>query len=95
LVYGAGEHAGPLAGWFAASSDAWEKPLEEVHEFFANFTVFLVVIHLAGVFIESVIHKENLAAAMISGEKISSEKAGEETDGANVSGDKPLRQKSA
>jgi cytochrome b len=79
LVYGAGEHAGPAAGLFAASGDSWEKPLEEVHEFFANFTLFLVVIHLAGVLLESIIHKENLVAAMISGEKVSSEKVSGKT----------------
>ena len=71
FLYGAGDHAGPLAGLFAGGGDAWKKPLEEVHEFLANFTVFLVVIHLAGVALESIIHKENLVSAMISGEKVS------------------------
>jgi len=74
LLYGAEEHAGPLAGLFTVSSDAWKNPLEEIHEFLANFTVFLVVIHLGGVLLESVIHKENLVSAMINGEKLSDEK---------------------
>jgi len=43
--------------------------LEEIHEFFANFTVFLVVIHLVGVFFESVYHRESLVAAMLNGKK--------------------------
>ena len=46
-VYGAGDHAGPMAGLFVGSGDTWEKLLEEVHEFFANFTLFLVFIHVA------------------------------------------------
>jgi cytochrome b len=74
FLYGAGEHGGPLAVAFAANSDYWEKPLEEVHEFLANFTMFLVVIHLGGVLLESLIHRENLVAAMISGEKAKREK---------------------
>lgn len=43
--------------------------LEEVHEFFGNFTLFLVLIHLAGVFVESVLHKESLVRAMWNGRK--------------------------
>jgi cytochrome b len=69
LLYGAEEHAGPFATWFIADSFFWEEALEETHEFFANFTVLLVVIHLAGVFVESVLHKENLISAMWSGDK--------------------------
>jgi cytochrome b len=69
LLYGAGENAGPFATWFVADSHFWEGALEETHEFFANFTVFLVVIHLAGVIVESVLHKENLVRAMWDGDK--------------------------
>jgi cytochrome b len=69
FLYGSSEQAGPLAALFAAGGDAWKKSLEEVHEFLANFTAFLVVIHLVGVILESIIHKENLVSAMISGEK--------------------------
>ena len=43
--------------------------LEETHEFFANFTLFLVMVHLIGVFVESVFHKESLVKAMLSGKK--------------------------
>ena len=69
LLYGAEDHAGPFAAWFTANSHFWEEILEEFHEFFANFTVFLVVIHLAGVLVESVLHKENLVRAMWNGTK--------------------------
>ena len=68
-VYGAGEHAGPLASWFIQSSSFWGDFFEETHELFANFTVLLIVVHVAGVIVESMIHKENLVKAMIDGKK--------------------------
>jgi len=42
---------------------------EDVHELLANFTLFLIFVHIAGVFVSSVLHKENLVRAMISGQK--------------------------
>jgi cytochrome b len=68
-VYAADEHAGPLAFWLAGISEVWEDRLEEGHEFFADLTVVLVLIHLLGVLIESVLHKENLVGAMFTGYK--------------------------
>jgi len=47
---------------------------EELHEFFANFTVLLVMLHILGVYISSFLHKENLVNAMITGYKESSKK---------------------
>jgi cytochrome b len=71
-VYGAEEQAGPMASWFASNS-MWEDIFEELHEFLANFTMLLVVIHVGGVIIESLIHKENLVQAMIDGTKKSNQ----------------------
>lgn len=64
-VYGADQAAGPLA----AIGPANEKMWEELHEFFANFTLVLVAIHILGVILESYIHHENLLRAMIHGFK--------------------------
>ena len=68
-VYGAGDNAGPLAAWLGNSGYFLQDIFEEVHEFFANFTVLLVFIHVAGVIVESLIHGENLVRAMFTGYK--------------------------
>jgi cytochrome b len=68
-IYAAAEQAGPLAGLLMNSSEFMKEALEETHEFFANFTLFLVFIHIAGVIVESFIHRENLAKSMITGYK--------------------------
>lgn len=67
--YGVDEHAGPLAGAMVGVSEFWAEALEEVHEFFANFTVLLVFVHVAGVIVASLLHRENLARAMVTGYK--------------------------
>ena len=64
-VYGAEQAAGP----FAAIGSRYEKLWEEMHEFFANFTLILVALHVLGVLTESYIHKENLIKAMWNGRK--------------------------
>ena len=68
-AYGASESAGPLAGWLGNIGETGEDIFKEVHEFFANFTVFLVAIHVAGVIFESLAHRENLVRAMFNGHK--------------------------
>lgn len=70
-VYGADQGAGPLANTIGSSN---EKVWEEVHEFFANFTLLLVFVHIVGVIVESFIHRENLAKAMWNGYKKDADK---------------------
>lgn len=60
---------GPVAGMFASKASYGSEWLEEIHEFFANFTLLLVVVHLGGVLFESLVHKENLIRAMFTGTK--------------------------
>ena len=66
LVYAADQNAGPLAGWVGS---VYEEFWEELHEFFANLTLLLVIGHIIGVMIESLIHGENLVRAMWTGYK--------------------------
>lgn len=68
-VYAAEEHKGPLVGLFSGVGGAVEEVLEEGHEVLADATMVLVFIHLAGVLLEGLIHRENLVRAMFTGRK--------------------------
>ena len=70
VVYATEEHAGPLLAYVSGMPHWMEEAFEEVHEFFANFTLFLVFVHVAGVLIESILHQENLVRSMFNGKKI-------------------------
>ena len=82
-TYAIEENAGPLAGAIVVigakggtspsapaqlaskKDDFWE----EVHEVLANLMLALVIIHILGVGLASVEHRENLARAMVTGRK--------------------------
>ncbi len=67
MVIIASEGQGPLAGTlFSSWRGEW---MEDVHEFFANFTLLLIFAHVSGVIFSSLLEGENLAKAMITGRK--------------------------
>ncbi|MBL8375269.1 cytochrome b/b6 domain-containing protein [Accumulibacter sp.] len=68
-LYGADKGLGPLATMLAESSDAAIDTIKEAHEVATNFTLLLVAGHLLGVVWETLLHRENLVRAMITGRK--------------------------
>lgn len=66
LTLGVAEGQGPLAAFFAPERGEW---WEEIHEVVSFFMLFVIGVHLLGVLVSSVLHKENLVRAMITGNK--------------------------
>lgn len=65
-VQGAEEQQGLIAGWAAIGTGVG---LHEIHEVLAWAMVVLVAVHIAGVMVESWLHRENLVGAMVHGHK--------------------------
>lgn len=69
LTYGAKEIAGPFAYLLLDVGWLWGEKLEDVHHVSAELTLILGGLHIIGATVESLMHKENLALAMITGYK--------------------------
>ena len=53
-------------GWALENGGHW---IEDVHEAAAQLTLGLVVVHIGGVLISSLLHEENLVTSMLTGRK--------------------------
>ena len=62
------EGVGPLADTFFAGLS--EDLLEDIHELLANLMLGLIVLHVGGVIVSSLAHRENLIRAMFNGRKV-------------------------
>lgn len=69
---------GPLAGIAVelfetaqanGDKESSESVWEDIHESIANLTLLLIFVHVAGVIVSSIIHRENLIKSMITGYK--------------------------
>jgi len=69
LLYGLENSAVPFAGFAAALSAESMIFLEQMHGWIADALVLLALIHVAGVVVESMLQKQNLIRAMVTGYK--------------------------
>lgn len=56
--------------------EIWGETFEELHEGAANFMLAVVMIHIAGVAVSSLLHRENLVRSMLTGYKNTTPEAG-------------------
>ncbi|TJY65321.1 cytochrome B [Sinimarinibacterium sp. CAU 1509] len=54
---------------YALYNDIGGEAFEEVHEFFGNAVLLVVIVHILGVVVSSLLHRENLPRSMVDGYK--------------------------
>jgi cytochrome b len=69
FALGVEEQQGALSGWTGVARG---RAFKKLHEFSAIVMLLLVLVHIAGVVVESLLHKENLARSMLTGTKVAS-----------------------
>ncbi|MFQ5763932.1 MAG: cytochrome b/b6 domain-containing protein [Rhodospirillales bacterium] len=67
--YAAEEHAGPLAAYLGNVGPGTRGLLGTIHESAANLLWILIAVHVAAVALTSLVHRENLVLAMVTGKK--------------------------
>lgn len=67
-AYANGDEDGARTG-AAPRGDDTESVIGELHDLLANITLGLIILHILGVGLASVVHRENLARAMVTGQK--------------------------
>ncbi|OHC80579.1 MAG: hypothetical protein A3H24_10290 [Rhodoferax sp. RIFCSPLOWO2_12_FULL_60_11] len=67
LTLGGDEQQGIAAGW---ASFAQIQTIKKLHDLCATLMLLVVMGHITGVVVESVLHKENLARSMVTGTKL-------------------------
>jgi len=70
FLRGAHEEEGPFVKILAGIPDSVIDPIEIIHSSFGHIIMALALIHIAGIIVHTITHKEMIARAMINGEKI-------------------------
>jgi len=73
-LYGLEGGGGMLAAVVDAIPRRFDMFIRDAHAFIADFLVFLIIIHVGGVILESLLQRQNLVVAMMTGRKYVAQK---------------------